>query len=63
MSTHWKTIINLIKDSEIHVWYSEEEEWAYVSGKGQRQKITASMSLDAVILIIKNLEPVRFNQD
>lgn len=49
----WKEIINVIKKSGIHVWYSDE--WAFLSGNGKRVKVTPKDSLQHVQKVIGNL--------
>jgi hypothetical protein len=56
----WKTIMEFIleqaEEFEIHIWYSMELEWCFISFRGFRWKITSDCTIDEIRELIENIK-------
>jgi hypothetical protein len=59
-------IMKIIQQSGLHIWFSAENEWCFISSKGQRIRITPKINFSEaveVVQIMKSARMIKFNEE
>lgn len=59
-------VMKIIQQSGLHIWFSAEEEWCFISSKGQRIKITPKINFSEaveVVQIMKSARMIKFDEE
>jgi hypothetical protein len=66
ISDHWYQVMKMIQESNLHMWFSADLGWCFITAKEQRIKITSKIAFSEaveVVDIMKSAHMLRFDEE